>query len=126
MGLIGNLGGIEREAGAETRIAIEKLEQVVEDLSSSTARSEQALNPPSTTVTRIVQVQAPRFSQRFTALATWVIPASTHGFGTDALIVQCRDQFGREVTPSTIKVDRDTKTVTITWGFPQEGMVIIT
>jgi hypothetical protein len=109
MGAIaGSLGAIDFEAGVETRLIIDRLEQAIRSLQNA------GVGQP-----------GPRYALSFIASTTWTIPGARHGFNTRDLHVMTYDATGKKVDPDSVTVDPSTFAVTITWATAQAGRAVI-
>jgi hypothetical protein len=133
MGVIaGCLGGVEREAGPETRIILEALENAIADLQNAIAATMQQVlrEPQGTQETRAaaksVTEPAARWGGKFGPSFKWVIPSSVHGLDTANMVTVCYDPTGKVVIPDSTTIDATSKTVTIIWAaVPQAGTCVI-
>jgi hypothetical protein len=126
--ICGNLGAIDKAAGVETRLAIERLERSVVDLRSATATIVQQSTSIVQNITNnqtIIQ-GAPRYVGTFATATSFVIPASTHGFSVTSLNVQVFDTNGQWIIPDSIIVDNVTGTVTVTVFTAQAVKIVLT
>jgi len=63
-----------------------------------------------------------RYMQSFNNSVTWVI---SHNFNTKYVFVCAQDNIMNDITSLALKIYRNQNDVTITWGAPQTGRVII-
>lgn len=68
-----------------------------------------------------------RYAADETSSSTWTITGATHGLGTCDVVVSTYDGSSPRalITPATLTCNTSTFDVTITWGSPQAGRVVI-
>lgn len=132
MSIIGNLGGVERESGPETRMAFERVLKMIEELKGPEPGTDPGGAPtasqapaPAPRSGSLLTSPARRYAASIQSSTCWAVPASVHGFNTPALHVVCYDSAGKLIEPDRVVINPANLSVAVFWTVAQQGTICI-